>query len=315
MPWFKVDDGFHGHPKVMDLSLAAVGLWTLAGTWCANYLTDGEIHLKAIQRLGGTKKQAKELVSSGLWAEKRPEIYQFCDWNDYQPTKEVVQAERAQARERMKDLRSKRKGTAKAETPESSGQAEDVRPNNSRTEEERSAEPAPHDDGTDPERSEEVRVAPTQPLPLSPIPIPTKEEKTSSPATPDEDEEDPKMVYPPPFEAFWDAYPRKVGKKAALAAFKQARKIASLQTICEGAARYRDDPNLPAVKFRPHPATWLNEGRWDDEPQPEQNVVAFPQKQTHGERVDAAAAALIAKINHYDQIENPQFQLGEESWI
>lgn len=313
MPWFKVDDGFHGHPKVMDLSLAAVGLWTLAGTWCASYLTDGEIPLKAVLRIGGTKKQAKELVSSGLWSEKSADLYQFCDWNDYQPTKETVEAERAQARERMKELRSKRKGTAKGETPESSVESDDVRPNTSRTDDERSPEPPENDDGTAPARSEEVRVAPTQPLSPIPVPLPTKEEKTCPTSS---DETDPKPVtYSPAFEAFWDAYPRKVGKKAASAAFNKARKTATLQTICTGAARYRDDPNLPPTEYIPHPSTWLNEGRWDDEPEPPRNVTALPGRQTHADRVNATAAAMIAKVNHYDQTQENQLALGAESWI
>jgi hypothetical protein len=306
MPWFKVDDGFHGHPKVMDLSLAAVGLWTLAGTWCANYLTDGEIPLKVVQRLGGTKKQAKELVQCGLWSEKSGDLYQFCDWNDYQPTKETVEAERSRARERMNELRAKRKGTAKGEPPESSGQTEDVRPNNSRTEGERSDEPDPNERGTTVECSEEVRVAPTQPLSPIPIPSPLKEEKTSSPTTSADD--DPKPVtYPPAFEAFWDAYPRKVGKKAALAAFNKARKIATVQQICTGAGRYADDPNREDT-FTAHPTTWLNEGRWDDDPLPDRNAITTPARPTGAQ---TRAQAGLARLAAYDAQQSPrQLELG-----
>ncbi len=31
MVWFKIDDGFWSHPKVLELSDAAVALWTRAG--------------------------------------------------------------------------------------------------------------------------------------------------------------------------------------------------------------------------------------------------------------------------------------------
>lgn len=112
MPWFKVDDGFHGHPKVVELSLEAVGVWTLAGSWCASYLTDGEIGLKSIRRLGGSAEQAQELVYAGLWLEPEPGLYQFKDWEDYQPLKAAVEAEREAAKERMKAVRAKKKGVS-----------------------------------------------------------------------------------------------------------------------------------------------------------------------------------------------------------
>lgn len=253
MPWFKVDDGFHGHPKVMDLSLEAVGLWTLAGTWCANYLTDGEIPMKVIKRLGGAKKHAKELVVSGLWTEKAPEIYQFCGWNEYQPTKNDVEAEREAARERMREHRAKRKGTAKTEPAEPSGKSEDVRPNTPVTEGERSDEPPPHVQGTLDERSDEVREPRPSPPPLSPVPSPNK--KLPSSATPKR------------FDEFWEWYPRKVSKADARKAYAKAAAKFGEQVIVDGAERLRLDPNLPADKnLIPHPTTWLNGERWDDEP-------------------------------------------------
>ncbi|GAA5198639.1 hypothetical protein [Microbacterium jejuense] len=137
MPWFKVDDGFHGHPKVMGLSLEAVGLWALTGSWCAKYLTDGKVPEKTIRRLGGGPDLAGELYDAGLW-EATPDGWQFKDWADYQPTKEEVEAERAAARDRMKKVRASKKGVRSSE------QLENV-------------------DGTSPE----VRIAPTQSQSLS----------------------------------------------------------------------------------------------------------------------------------------------------
>lgn len=70
------------------------------------------------------------------------------------------------------------------------------------------------------------------------------------------------------FEEFWKVYPRKVGKDAAKKAFVKAHAQANGDVVL-GAQRYANDPNLPADKnFIPHPATWLNAGRWDDEPLP-----------------------------------------------
>ena len=69
------------------------------------------------------------------------------------------------------------------------------------------------------------------------------------------------------FEAFWKRYPRKVGKKAAAKAFAKAVKQgADPQTIIAGIERYR----LPDEdRFIPHPTTWLNAGRWEDEQPPQ----------------------------------------------
>lgn len=153
MPWFKVDDGFHGHPKVVELSLEAVGVWTLSGSWCSSYLTDGEINLRSIRRVGGDKEQADELVKAGLWIEKAQGVYQFKDWEDYQPLKASVEAEREAARERMAAVRAKRKGTAANTTGTSPEPSPDVRPNTS---------------GTFAGTSEEVRSTPTHPIPSHP---------------------------------------------------------------------------------------------------------------------------------------------------
>lgn len=161
MPWFKVDDGFHGHPKVVELGVAAVGLWTLAGSWCAKYLTDGFVPDKTVTRLGGDHEQAAELVASGLWERADDGGYWFRDWADYQPLKVDVEAERAAAQERMRAVRAKKKG---------------VRPNEQRTDDERADEPPANDSRS----SEEVRSTPSQslshpsPIPPTPKGVPAK---------------------------------------------------------------------------------------------------------------------------------------------
>ena len=98
MPWFKVDDKFHSHPKVMELTPSAVGLWTLAGAWCADYLTDGAIRSGQIRRLGGSEDEAQQLVDAGLWI-ATDEGWQFSDWTEYQPTREAVESERKAKKE------------------------------------------------------------------------------------------------------------------------------------------------------------------------------------------------------------------------
>lgn len=69
------------------------------------------------------------------------------------------------------------------------------------------------------------------------------------------------------FAEFWAAYPRREAKAAALKAWARAIKSTDPETIIAGARRYAADPNREK-RFTAHAATWLNAGRWDDEPLP-----------------------------------------------
>lgn len=69
------------------------------------------------------------------------------------------------------------------------------------------------------------------------------------------------------FEEFWGVYPRKVARKASEAKWSQISEAGTdMQMVLDAAKTYAHDPNLPEKKFIPHPLTWLNQGRWDDEP-------------------------------------------------
>ena len=68
------------------------------------------------------------------------------------------------------------------------------------------------------------------------------------------------------FEEFWDKYPRKVAKKAAQKAWdklKNDEKIAASVNIDKHCAYWKAKDT--DREYIPHPATWLNQGRWDDE--------------------------------------------------
>ena len=70
------------------------------------------------------------------------------------------------------------------------------------------------------------------------------------------------------FDEFWAEYPKKVGKDAARKAFDKrkpsrdllVRMLASIRAQAQTLAWQKD-----GGQFIPHPATWLNEGRWQDE--------------------------------------------------
>lgn len=106
MPWFKVDDGLHSHPKWLAASPHARALWVTAGSWCAAQLTDGHIPRHVLPTLCGRPKDATELVRLGLWTETDTG-WAFHDWDGYQPSAESVEAERAAARERQRRARAK----------------------------------------------------------------------------------------------------------------------------------------------------------------------------------------------------------------
>lgn len=79
------------------------------------------------------------------------------------------------------------------------------------------------------------------------------------------------------FLEFWNTYPRKIGKQAALRAFIKAADKTDPAIINAGVHRMANDPNLPPKQYIPHPATWLNEGRWDDEPYPQRDQASVKQ--------------------------------------
>ncbi|HOX22260.1 MAG TPA: hypothetical protein PLL10_02255 [Elusimicrobiales bacterium] len=73
-----------------------------------------------------------------------------------------------------------------------------------------------------------------------------------------------KTPYPQEFETFWQAYPRKVGKAAALKRWKTQKppltevlKALELQRAC---GQWQD------ISLIPHPETWINKRRWEDDP-------------------------------------------------
>lgn len=101
MPWFKVDDSFYGHPKRAGVSLSALGLWTLAGCWAAQQLSDGFVPRNVLPLLGGRARDADELVTAHLW-DVKDDGWQFHDWAEYQPSRVKVMADRETERERKR---------------------------------------------------------------------------------------------------------------------------------------------------------------------------------------------------------------------
>lgn len=70
------------------------------------------------------------------------------------------------------------------------------------------------------------------------------------------------------FDEFWRVYPRKIGKDAARKAYASATKRgAAPDDLIRAVVRDLETQwvDRPPDKI-PHPTTWLNQGRWEDEP-------------------------------------------------
>jgi hypothetical protein len=71
------------------------------------------------------------------------------------------------------------------------------------------------------------------------------------------------LANPDGFAAFWAAYPRKVGRQAAMQAWAKIQPQNGLvETILS--ALTTQAKTWTEVQFIPHPATWLNGRRWED---------------------------------------------------
>lgn len=87
------------------------------------------------------------------------------------------------------------------------------------------------------------------------------------------------------FDAFWAGYPRKTAKQAAQKAWAKLKPDAALiASIAESLAKHRmsRDWLKDNGQFIPHPASWLNGRRWEDEVKPASNVHQFPQSRHTG---------------------------------
>lgn len=69
------------------------------------------------------------------------------------------------------------------------------------------------------------------------------------------------------FDIFWQEYPRRIAKKAARMAYQKAIKHTPPEDIISGAATFASycERFGKEMQYIPHPATWLNGERWEDD--------------------------------------------------
>ena len=99
------------------------------------------------------------------------------------------------------------------------------------------------------------------------------------------------------FDAFWEEYPKKVAKQDALKAWEKISAELTPQ-IMDGLRRWKnsDEWSRDDGRYIPHPATWLNGRRWEDEVTPRRSG-GFQQRDysdVPGQEMDALAAEMEA---------------------
>lgn len=250
MTWFKVDDGLHSNRKVRHVrrthpdkrrDIAPFGLWVLAGSWCGdNPDTRGFIPAEVVEEWDDYALDlAERLVAAGMWIEATQDGekgYRFHDWDDYNPE----DASSSGARGNHVRWHEKR-GIVDPECEH----CQRIIPSDS------SGRIAPdHRGDIAPESGQDIGgESLTRPDPSRPTTARAARSRVR-------------------FEDFWALYPRKEGKRKAEAAWKQITKTTDPTLILDGLRNQL--PSLAMKRrtdgdFRPHPTTWLNQGRWMDE--------------------------------------------------
>jgi hypothetical protein len=108
MPWFRLDDSFDTHPKVIAAGNEATGLFVRCGTYCARHLTDGFIP-EHVALLYGSPELAESLVRAKLWRRVRGG-WRMPDYLEYNPSHQQVDTERAAKTERQRRWRQNNSG-------------------------------------------------------------------------------------------------------------------------------------------------------------------------------------------------------------
>ena len=243
MAWIPSHQELGQHPKtkklarLLDISLpTAVGHLHYLWWWALNYAQDGTLEkydgydlADAMQWAGDPDQLVEALISAG-YIDDTDEGLALHDWGEY-GGKLLEQ--------KMKDRERKRTPSTSARTPKK------LRDNSDGTPAETAKKPS-----VDKKRKEEIRGDES-----------TEEQTTQHTEA--------QALQERRFTEFWKAYPKKVGKASCLKAWKKLKPTAELHDHIMAALeaqKHTDQWQRESGRFIPNPLTWLNQGRWDDEP-------------------------------------------------
>lgn len=251
MAWALLDDGFCNHPKVVALIFhptadgpRALSYWTVALSWACKYTADkagdeqGVIppgQLRAWGKLMNREHEAAEaLADVGLWDRLDGGHYRIHNFRQW------ARLDQREARQRGGRMTAqKRWGT---ELPlEASSSAN------------RSASSSATDEG------------------VAELLAPGSYTNTDTEANTNTEEKKNTSAASAAFDEFWKMYPRREGKDAARRRWARVITKTDPATVIAGAKVYAElcERKRTETKYIAHPATWLNAGRWMDDPEPE----------------------------------------------
>lgn len=132
------------------------------------------------------------------------------------------------------------------------------------------------------EESPESSMGHTEPSTLEQGNRGTGEQGKNTCSSNDEREREPANHYPKAFEDWWDRYPKKVGKRKALAEWRRATKRIDPETLNEKTNMFAAFHAHEGTdkQYIPNPTTWLNRDGWDDDLIPRRINQPQPQSAT-----------------------------------
>lgn len=145
-PGFNVDLGFYESAEVLSiprrLRAAAIGVWTLCGSFSANTLTDGFVSAEKLKQFGCTPAIRDVLMAttdarnepSPLWVDAGNGAIHFTRWSKWQRTRAEVKDYRAAEAERKRKAREALRNANTSENSETSGRTTDGQPQDVRPE-------------------------------------------------------------------------------------------------------------------------------------------------------------------------------------
>lgn len=249
MAWIESHQEVGRHPKTKKLARllgvslpAAVGHLHYLWWWALDFAQDGVLDkydaediADAMQWEGDADQLVEALLSSG-YIDDTDDGLVVHDWHDY--------AGKLLER-RAKDRARKRAAAETSDAPQ------DFRRNSN---------------GID-EEGEETPSASFVTVPNSTIPNHTVHDHTVPDST--EPTSEAQTLQERRFAEFWQAYPKKVGKASCLKAWKKLKPSTELfDHIMTSLSnqKHSEQWQREGGRFIPNPLTWLNQGRWDDEP-------------------------------------------------
>ena len=265
MAWIESHQEVGRHPKTKKLARllgvslpAAVGHLHYLWWWALDFAQDGVLDkydaediADAMQWEGDADQLVEALLSSG-YIDDTDDGLVVHDWAEY--------AGKLLER-RAKDRARKRAATEASDSPQ------DFRRNSN---------------GTD-EEGEETPSASFVTVPNSTIPNHTLHDRTLPDST--ETTSEAQTLQERRFTEFWQAYPKKVGKASCLKAWKKLKPTTELFDhimTSLGSQKHSGQWQREGGRFIPNPLTWLNQGRWDDEPVETSGAAAQPATGTSG---------------------------------